>query len=93
MAQPTTDRKPVPLRDHNTYKQENWTVADVDRIDRVFATSTEEEIRVDLDGYFADSEMSDMNAVGQNANLSVWMTPAKAKELAAQIIGELPTDT
>jgi len=93
MAHATADRKPAPVRDHNTYLQDNWTVADVEHVDRVFATSTEDEIRIDLDGFFADSETGDVGTAGENANLSVWMDPEKAKELASQLIGALPTDT
>jgi len=86
-----TDRKPAPIRDHNTYLQDNWTVADVDRIDRVFATGAGGEVRIDLDGRFAESETGDVGTPGKNANVSAWMQPEQAKELAAQIIDALPT--
>ena len=88
-----TDRKPVPLRDHNTYLQDNWTVADIDGVDRVSASEADGDIRIDLDGVFAESPRRDVGETGDNANVSVWMDAGHAKELASQLIGALPTDS
>lgn len=92
------NRNPAPLRGHNTYKEENWTVVDVDRVDKVFATSpvdsplneNDDGVRIDLDGKFARSVMRDVGKAGDNANLSIWLTPERARKLMGQLEKAIP---
>ena len=68
-------------------------LADIDGVDRVSASEADGDIRIDLDGVFAESPRRDVGETGDNANVSVWMDAGHAKELASQLIGALPTDS
>lgn len=94
---PETDpiTRPV-FRDHNTYKQDAWTVVDVDNVDRVFATRSpssdaSDGVRIDLDGALAASVMRDVGQEGEPVNMSIWLDTEDAKTLVAQVVDALPT--
>jgi ABC-type Zn uptake system ZnuABC Zn-binding protein ZnuA len=91
--------KPPVFRDHDTYKKDHWSVVDVNGVDRVFATESSssvdvdpDQVRIDLDGSFAPSTMRDVGDEGDLVNMSVWLDPERAKELAQQIFDSLPNE-
>lgn len=80
---------PADLRNHEDYfDQERWTVVDVEAVDRVGAYTAgrldEPQIRLDVDGEAATS--SEVGEHGERLNLSVWLSPAQALNLAAAIV-------
>lgn len=71
-------------RNHNTYKQEHWSVLDIDGVDKVFATwlsDPHEPVRLDLDGEAAGSVMRDLAKEGDNVNISAWLSLPDAVQL------------
>jgi len=78
--------KPPEWRTHETYVEtEQWTVADVEDVDRVFATDAGDgTVRLDLDGRAAPSaEIADD---GSPVNMSIWFDDAGAEELVEQLV-------
>lgn len=89
-----TGREPIALRQHSTYEQDNWETAHVERVDRIGAfesapigVSDDETIRVDLDGYGHPG--ASMHDPDNNLQVSFWLTPETAAELADDLEGEL----
>lgn len=78
-------------REHDTYKQDHWTVVDINHVDRVFATKTKDrtsktpQVRVDLDGFISNNTISDVGEDGDNVQTSIWLSIPEAKELIEQM--------
>lgn len=83
------DREPRQIRDHDTYKEDHWTVVDIGGIDNVFATTTvdraDEQVRIDFDGVGAASRMNEFDIEGKNINSSVWLPLPEAVQLRDQL--------
>jgi hypothetical protein len=83
------------FRNHDTYKQENWTVVDIDGVDNVFVTPTldryKESIRIDIDGFGAESVMNDLDITHDNINTSVWVPLPEAVMLRNQLTEAIET--
>ena len=89
---------PPDFRAHSTYLQDHWSVVDVEKVDKVFATRSSsrtaedpDQVRVDLDGAFAASAARDVGEEGEPVNLSIWLDLEDAKTLVLQVVGALPT--
>lgn len=84
-------REPPEDREHETYKQDHWTVVDIDDLDNHFVTvagsaaDDSMNIRLDIDGHITASAMNDVGEERDNINSSIWLSPAHAKELAEQL--------
>jgi hypothetical protein len=83
------EREPRQIRDHETYKEDHWTVVDVGGVDNVFATPTvdrvDEQVRVDIDGVGAASGMNDFDIEDENINSSIWLPLPEAAQLLDQL--------
>ena len=86
------EREEPTYRRHSTYEQDHWQTTHVERVDRIGAFESapmsgedreRECIRVDLDGYGHGG--ADTHEVGDNLQVSFWLTP----ETAAELIGDL----
>ncbi len=83
------DREPIHARSHSTYEQPNWSTAHVERVDLIGAFESHpfgdgpirsrEVIRVDLDGFGHGG--ASMHGVGENLQVSFWLTPEAARTL------------
>lgn len=85
------------LRRHETYKQDKWTVVDIEDVDKVFATESkgrrdEKQVRMDLDGFIAKSMMNDVGESGDNVNTSIWLTVPDARQLVEYLEEALDED-
>ena len=77
---------PPEHRHHDLYfEDDEWTVCDVDDVDKVFATRTGEDggvIRIDLDGRAAAS--NEVVEKDEPVNMSVWLSPEQLAEIVAK---------
>jgi len=85
-------REEPTYRQHRTYEQDHWKTTHVERVDRVGAFKAppfsdderaRECIRVDLDGYGHGG--ADTHEVGDNLQVSFWLTPETATELLSDL--------
>lgn len=69
-----TVKEAAPVRSHDAYfDSPAWTVVDIDGVDKVFATRTDEnELRIDIDGRAEPS--SEDGHPGDRINVSVWLS-------------------
>lgn len=84
-------------RRHETYDQDHWETAHIERVDQIGAfesppfgedpVRSREVIRVDLDGFGHGG--ASMHDVGDNVQCSFWLTPERARELHADLGGLL----
>ncbi|WP_238709282.1 winged helix-turn-helix domain-containing protein [Natronorubrum halophilum] len=88
------EREPPEQRAHNTYEQDHWETAHVERIDNIGAfespsgdTELDEVIRVDLDGYGHGG--ASMHDVDENIQVSFWLTPETGRTLLEDLKTEL----
>lgn len=65
-------------RSHETYYEDHWKIVDVEDVDKVFATTTGNEIRIDFDGYGAGSGSK---KVDENINVSAFLHRPEAEQL------------
>lgn len=96
----TTDekREAPEFRKHETYKEDHWRVLDVSDVDRVFAVETtlgalgdgDAGVRIDIDGYAANSGMRDLADAGDNVNTSIFLSIDDAVSLVEQITAAIP---
>jgi hypothetical protein len=81
-------------RKHDDYEQPRWASANVEDVDRVFATATrsgsavdteadDPQIRIDLDA--VGSGGASLHDEGANVTVSVWLSPTRIEELLTQI--------
>lgn len=81
-------REPVSQRRHETYEQDNWETAHVDRIDYIGAFEAppreeNEPVRVDLDGHGHGG--ASLHEVDENIQVSFWLTEERTVELYEQL--------
>lgn len=85
-------REEPTYRQHRTYEQDHWKTTHVERVDQIGAFETptmsgdvreRECIRVDLDGYGHGG--ADTHGVGDNLQVSFWLTPETATELLSDL--------
>ncbi|SIS07921.1 hypothetical protein SAMN05421809_3751 [Natronorubrum daqingense] len=73
------------MRKHDTYKQDHWTVLDMEHVDKVFVANSETNgtpvVRIDMDGSIAPSTMNDVGEEGDNVQTSAWVPLPEAVEL------------
>lgn len=81
------EREPTHLREHDTYRQDHWSVLDIEGVDKTFATGDPDgqECRIDMDGVAAASSMRDLAEEGENINISAWLSLADAVKLRDQL--------
>lgn len=90
----TRDREPRTVRRHETYEADHWFVADVEEIDKVFATdvsdsASSESIRVDFDGVAAETSTNDLDDDVEHVNVSGWLPLPEAVELREKLTGAI----
>lgn len=85
-------REEPTYRRHSTYEQAHWLTTHVERVDQIGAFEAptmsggkreRECIRVDLDGYGHGG--ADTHEVGDNLQVSFWLTPETATELISDL--------
>jgi len=88
-SEQSSTREPVYARSHSTYENPHWQTAHVERVDLIGAFESHpfgdgpirsrEVIRVDLDGFGHGG--ASMHGVGENLQVSFWLTPETARDL------------
>jgi len=89
-----TEREPGDRRRHETYEQEHWETAHLERVDKIGAYESppfgsgairsRERIRVDIDGFGHGG--ASMHDIDENLQVSFWLTPTTARKLANDLL-------